>query len=291
MCGHTYTDALTAAVGHDYQPKHTDTVHWTECTYCHQATEKAAHKLGEWKTTVKAGYTFAGEKQRVCRICGYTVRESIPILTVPENKYVVIIPNYAGDEDVVFDATDSGTDQPPKDNDSAKEPSSGAPAVPDASAGQSPTDNGASSPAVRELLTKGSDNSVPALPTLPPNEDGNIFEGWVDKSTGEPVKKGDKLTGNVELEPVWKDCGENRHADTDGDNHCDACGYIILKEVKPEETTASGDDTSFDTGYEDERIPKDNNGIPDWMIIVISCFVGVFAVCGAVLVVFLKKKN
>ena len=290
-CGHTYTDGQTSAVKHDYQPKHTDTEHWTECTFCNEATDKTAHKLGEWKTTVKAGYTFAGEKQRACKICGYTVCESIPILTVPENKCVVIIPNYADDENVAVDTPDSGTDQPPKETDSAKEPSSNAPAVPDTSAGQSPSDNGASSPVVRELLTKGSDNTVPALPTLPPNEDGNIFEGWVDKSTGEPVKKGDKLTGNVELEPVWKDCGEDKHTDTDEDNHCDACGYIIMKEVKPEETTASADDTSFDTGHENEKTPKDNAGAPSWMIIVISCFGSVISICGVVLAVFLKKKK
>lgn len=290
-CGHTYTDGQTSAVKHDYQPKHTDTEHWTECTFCNEATDKTAHKLGEWKTTVKAGYTFAGEKQRACKICGYTVCESIPILTVPENKCVVIIPNYADDENVAVDTPDSGTDQPPKETDSAKEPSSNAPAVPDTSAGQSPSDNGASSPVVRELLTKGSDNTVPALPTLPPNEDGNIFEGWVDKSTGEPVKKGDKLTENVELEPVWKDCGEDKHTDTDEDNHCDACGYIIMKEVKPEETTASADDTSFDTGHENEKTPKDNAGAPSWMIIVISCFGSVISICGVVLAVFLKKKK
>ena len=282
-CGHTYTDNQTSAVKHDYQPKYTETEHWTECFFCHNATEKSAHKMGEWKTTVKAGYTFAGEKQRTCKICGYTVRETIPVLTVPENKYVVIIPDYPiTDETPSIEVGDTNNDSETESPTVSPQPDSGS---------EAPESKNPSAVTTKELLSKGADNTVPALPTLPPTEDGNIFDGWVDKATGEPVKKGDKLTGNIEIEPVFKDCGEVNHADTDEDNHCDACGYIMVKEVKPEDTSAPADDTASDTGHEDEKTPKDTDGTPSWMIIVISCFGGVIAICVVVLAVFLKKKK
>ncbi|MBO5274643.1 MAG: hypothetical protein J6I45_08530 [Clostridia bacterium] len=282
-----------SAVKHDYQHKYTDTEHWTECIFCHDSTEKMTHKMSEWKTIVKPGYTFAGEKQRTCKICGYAVRESISTLILPENKYVVIIPDYSSIGDVAIDAPDISTNQPLQEKDPSIVPSSGASAAtPDASVGQLPSDNSeAASPSVKELLTKGSENTVPALPTLPPKEDGNIFEGWIDKATGEPVNKGDKLTGNVELEPVWKDCGEDKHKDANENNHCDACGYILVKDVKPVETTNNGDDISSDTEHEDEIISENNDGVPSGMIIVILCFGGVIAICGIILAVCLKKKK
>ncbi len=152
--------------------------------------------------------------------------------------------------------------------------------------------SGDKSPAAKELVTKGKEYSVPALPALAPTEDGNEFEGWVNKATGEPVKKGDRLTGNIEIEPVWKDCGEGKHADADGDNHCDECGYIMVKEVRPEDTTAATDETAAESGREGEEMPKDDSvGMPGWMIVLISCFGGVIALCGVVLAVVLKKKK
>ena len=46
------------------------------------------------------------------------------------------------------------------------------------------------------------------------------------------------------------------------------------------------------TGNEDEKMPKDHNGsAPGWMIVVISCFGGVIALCGVVLAVVLRKKK
>mgnify|MGYP002514883414 CR=1 FL=1 len=95
----------------------------------------------------------------------------------------------------------------------------------------------------------------------------------------------ERITENIEIEPVWKDCGEDKHADTDKDNHCDECGYIMVKEVKPEETTASSGKTTTDTGHEDEKTPKDHSDAPGWMILMISCFGGIIAVCGIVLAV------
>jgi len=291
-CGHTYTDTQTSAVKHSYVNKYTESEHWQECEYCHAATEKAAHKMGAWETSVKAGYTFEGEKQSKCKICKYAVKEAIPALDIPEGKLVITIPDYekyVSTESVPSGETSStDTSGETESSGSTTTPSGNGEATPPASEIQP---SGGKSPITKELITKGADNTVPALPTLPPLEDGNQFGGWVDKATGEPVKKGDKLTENIEIEPVWKDCGEDKHADADKDNHCDECGYIMVKEVKPEETTASADETTADTGHEDEKPPKDNSDAPSWMIIVISCFSGVIAVCGVVLAVVLKKKK
>jgi len=213
-CGHTWRDNETPATSHDYQYKYTADEHWQECTVCHDTTESASHKLGAWNTVVKPGYTYKGVKQRECKHCGYTLAEEIPMLTVPADKVVITIPDYPETK------PDSGTNPP---DGSESTPSAGGADV----SGVSVT--------VKEVLTKGDDNTVPVLPTLPPTEDGNVFDGWVDKNTGEPVKKGDKLTGNIELVPVWKDCGEGNHTDSDTDEICDECGYILVKETKPDD--------------------------------------------------------
>lgn len=261
-CGHTYTDTQTPAVKHNYVYKYTESEHWQECEYCHVATEKAAHKMGAWETSVKAGYTFEGEKQSKCKICKYAVKEAIPALDIPEGKLVITIPDYEK-----YVSTESAP--------------SGETSSPDTSDGKSPI--------TKELITKGTDNTVPALPTLPPTEDGNQFDGWVDKATGKPVEKGDKLTENIEIVPVWKDCGEEKHADADKDNRCDECGYIMVKEVTTEETSAG--ETTADTGHEEEKTPNDNSDAPNRMIIVVSCFGGIIAICGIVVAVVLKKKK
>lgn len=247
----------TSAVKHSYIHKYTESEHWQECEYCHVTTEKAAHKLGAWTTVVKAGYTFEGEKERKCKICEYALKEAIPILSVPADKFVVVIPGY-----------DKLVTSKPGDSDSK-------PAV--------------STPATKELLTKGGDNSVPALPNLAPTEDGNIFVGWVNKATGEVVKQGDKLTENIEIEPVWKDCGEGNHTDANEDNRCDDCGYILAKPSEPDDTTAP--DSEANNEQNGENTPQANGGTPSLAIILISCFGGVIAVCAAILAVVLKKKK
>ena len=281
-CGHEYTDKHTPAVKHDYQPKYTETEHWTECIYCHKTTEKASHKPGAWQTVLKPGYTFDGIKERSCKICGYSVTESIPALTLPEDKFVISIPDY----------TVSGT--PSSGGSTDGKPSSGS----DTPTGTNP-DSGSESAdktkptvsAPTEILSKGSGNTVPTLPTLSSKEEGNIFGGWVNKATGEPVKKGDKLTENIEIVPVWKDCDEGNHIDADGDGHCDVCGYITVKAEVPEDTTAPADETTADTTAENEKTPQEKDDFPWWMVIVISCFGGVIVICGIVLAVLLKKKK
>lgn len=249
--------------------------------------------MGAWTTVLKAGYTFEGEKQSECKICEYTVKEIIPVLGVPDGKLVVVIPDY---EKYISTGSVSSSETPSSDI-SGKTESSGSTTTPSGSEAATPPSSeiqpsGKNYYATKELVTKGTDNTVPALPVLPPTEAGNQFDGWVNKATGEPVKKGDTLTENIEIEPVWKDCGEDKHTDIDEDNRCDKCGYIMVNKVKPEDTAASTDETTEDSGREDEKAPKYNSGgIPSWFIIVISCFGGVIAICGVVLAVVLRKKK
>ncbi|MBE6560459.1 MAG: hypothetical protein E7662_04980 [Ruminococcaceae bacterium] len=294
-CGHSWTEGETAPVMHDYQHKHTAAEHWLECIFCHETKDKAVHRLGEWKTVLKAGYTFAGEKQRACKICGYAVSESIPVLTIPENKFVVTIPEYPVIGDTSTDNADSGTDQKPQENtpvqETTAESAGSSPAVPpvtgtpDKPAEQTPAVSKPSTTTVKELLTKGTDNTVPALPTLSRKEEGNIFEGWVDKATGTPVAKGDKLTGNIEIEPVWKDCGENNHADKNDNGACDECGYILEPQKQPD------DPVPAETQAPAETPPTENSGIPLWVIIILSLSFGIMAICGCILIITAKKRR
>lgn len=87
---------------------------------------------------------------------------------------------------------------------------------------------------IGDMLSVGASHKVPELPVLPPN---NLFDGWTDQKTGAPVKAGDVLTGDIVLTPVWKDCGDGSHTDSDHDLVCDDCGkkfpapvsYLILE--------------------------------------------------------------
>jgi len=276
-------DTYTSAVKHLYIHKHTESEHWQECKYCHVTTEKSAHKLGAWETVVKAGYTFEGEKQRECKICEYALKEAIPILSAPADKFVVVIPGY--DKLVTSDpSSDDGTSS----SGVSGEIGSDNPTANPSGSDSTPT---VSTPATKELLTKGEENSVPALPILSPTEDGNIFVGWINKATGEAVKKGDKLTENIEIAPAWKDCGEGNHTDANEDNNCDDCGYILVKPSQPEGTNTSDSETTADNERNGENTSQAKDGAPSWGIILISCFGGVIVVCGVILVVVLKKKK
>ena len=290
-CGHSYTDMQTSAVKHSYIHRHTESEHWQECEYCHITTEKAAHKLGSWVTVVKAGYTFRGEKQRECKICKYTLKESIPALDVPGDKLVVIIPEY----DKYVPSESSPDDTAPSTDPSGEVGSNNSTENPNGS-DSTPT---ISIPVTKEFLTKGEETSVPTLPTLPPTEDGNLFEGWVNKATGETVKKGDKLTENIEIEPVWRDCGKDNHTDANDDNNCDDCGYIMVKPSVPDDT--DGTDTAAPQGSDSKDAADDlppiepekekTDGFPTWAIILISVFAVIIAACGCILGITLKKKK
>ena len=90
---------------------------------------------------------------------------------------------------------------------------------------------------IGDMLSVGASHKVPELPVLPPKEEGSLFDGWTDQKTGAPVKAGDVLTGDIVLTPVWKDCGDGSHTDSNHDLVCDDCGkklpapvsYLILE--------------------------------------------------------------
>lgn len=119
------------------------------------------HRLMAPVITRKPGYTYTGEQQRSCMDCRFTVKETVPMLTLPEYKFVVTI------------------------------------------AAEWLNDN--SSAPVIELLSRGSKPCVPALPTLAPDKNGVPFYEWVDQKTGRSVKKGDPMTSNLSLKPVWRE--------------------------------------------------------------------------------------
>jgi len=287
-CGHSWTDGETPAGGHAYVYRQTGEEHWQECETCRTTTARSSHKLGGWVTVKKAGYTFDGEKQRVCVACGYAISQSIPRLPVPEDKFVVTIPDFPvilpeqPSDGSSPDKPDSSPVQTPADGGSSSGgSSSGGSSSSGASSGGSAS---GSSNEVKELLTKGDQQAVPALPTLPPTEEGNLFDGWVNQSTGEPVKKGDKLTGNITIAPVWKDCGEGNHADGDGDDCCDGCGFILA----PKETLPQGgelpDEGEDEPGDAEEKPPF-------WLPLTLILGAVVVVICGVVLIVQAVKQK
>jgi len=264
-CGHSWTDDETPARSHNYKQRSDETSHWKECEYCGKISNDGTHRFSSWATVTKPGYTYEGEKQRTCSACGHVATEAIPRLTVPNDKVVITYPSYP----------DTGKQPDDKDPDAPTVPST-APYV--------------------EVLTKGEDNTVPALPTLPPTEDGNIFEGWVDKATGETVQKGDKISRNIELEPKWRDCGEGNHVDSDGDNACDECGFIMKKETEPAETddpavTDPSETTPTETTDTVDEPGDTANKMPTFVIVALSLFGAAVIVCGAVLVSISRKKS
>lgn len=55
---------------HDYALEHDADGHWDECA-CGDVQNEELHKFGEWKVTKEATEAAAGEKERVCAVCGY----------------------------------------------------------------------------------------------------------------------------------------------------------------------------------------------------------------------------
>ena len=75
-----------------------------------------------------------------------------------------------------------------------------------------------------ELLTTGKDHLIPELPVLEAGSEGNLFDGWRNKADNLVVTKGQKLSENITIYPVWKDCGAGNHTDADKNGICDVCG-------------------------------------------------------------------
>ena len=275
-CGYTYVDNQTAAVNHYYQLKSSDDEHWNECTVCHEITSNAVHKFGGWTTVIKPGYTFTGIKQRECKHCGYILSEEIPMLKVPEDKVVITIKEYPVTE--------------PDGSETITDPNGSTATPPNSDVGATPNNT-----STKEILTKGDDNSIPTLPVLPPSEDGNYFDGWVDKATGEPVNKGDKITENIEIIPVWKDCGEGNHADADGDNACDECGYNLVKPTTPANPGISSESDTppeiEDGEGKTDSTESPSGSIPMFVVIAMSLFGIAVIGCATVIVVISRRKT
>lgn len=222
------------------------------------------------------------------------------MLTIPENKAVITIPDYPFETETETAKSDVPSDTAPGGSSSDEQANTPSDTTenPDQNEEQTSGSSPPSDPTqkiTKEILTKGKDNIVPALPTLPSTEAGNEFEGWVNKATGEPVKKGDKLTENIEIEPVWKDCGEEYHKDENSDNHCDDCGYILVREtVQTDETVAvkpPENDSPGNSSQENDSDRQTDSGIPAYVIAVLSIFGGIIIVCVIVIITVLTKKK
>lgn len=64
---------------HNYETKHDETYHWTQCSECDATTEKVAHTWDEGEVTKEPTCTEAGEKTFTCE-CDATKVEEIPML-------------------------------------------------------------------------------------------------------------------------------------------------------------------------------------------------------------------
>lgn len=64
-----------------------------KCTVCGlvigERYTQPVHDFGEWKTTKEPALGVAGEKERVCKVCGYREKETIPALEeIPEHDHI-----------------------------------------------------------------------------------------------------------------------------------------------------------------------------------------------------------
>ena len=91
------------------------------------------------------------------------------------------------------------------------------------------------------------------------------------------------ITENIEIAPVWKDCGEGNHNDGNSDNRCDDCGYILVKETEPS-------DESDVPETEIVTAEKQSCEFPIWLTVILAVIFAAAAVTVAVTVA-VKKKN
>lgn len=81
---------VSACAGNDDESAHehswstewssNDTYHWHVCDGCDSVTDRATHTYSSWVVTTPATETTEGEQQRSCVECGYTQKQSIPVL-------------------------------------------------------------------------------------------------------------------------------------------------------------------------------------------------------------------
>ena len=71
------------AFDHSYSWQFDKTNHWEHCSIGNENTTQEAHTLGNWVVTKQASIGVEGEKERTCKVCGYTEKETIPSIYIP----------------------------------------------------------------------------------------------------------------------------------------------------------------------------------------------------------------
>ena len=71
------------AFEHSYSWQFDKTNHWEHCSIGNENTTQEAHTFGNWVVTKQASIGVEGEKERTCKVCGYTEKETIPSIYIP----------------------------------------------------------------------------------------------------------------------------------------------------------------------------------------------------------------
>ena len=71
------------AFDHSYSWQFDKTNHWEHCSIGNENTTQEAHTFGNWVVTKQASIGVEGEKERTCKVCGYTEKETIPSIYIP----------------------------------------------------------------------------------------------------------------------------------------------------------------------------------------------------------------
>ena len=80
ICGYLTETESIPAIGHTWSAWKTDgTNHWKECS-CGEKNSEAAH-TGEWIVDKSATHKAAGSRHKDCTVCGYTEKETIPVIS------------------------------------------------------------------------------------------------------------------------------------------------------------------------------------------------------------------
>lgn len=83
ICGFTEKEEIPAA-SHSFATEwsYDDTAHFHACS-CGEKQDTSAHTYGDWSVTLQPTHLEAGERQRVCGVCGYVQKEEVS--TVPHS--------------------------------------------------------------------------------------------------------------------------------------------------------------------------------------------------------------
>ncbi len=85
VCGDSYIDNRTDALGHQY-----DNACDAECNVCHEQRTPADHVFGEWILIVAPTGESEGREERVCSVCGEVESRVVPMLELSYNVGEII---------------------------------------------------------------------------------------------------------------------------------------------------------------------------------------------------------